>query len=323
MKANHLLTQILLSVTMVITAPAIGQIKTINVLAPPEIKLVPLPSRIVIFQDLDTNEPGVARHKKEELIGECLDSMLSVFARTVISLLPAVEFIVLPVTKIDDSLETPFLFLRRYNADLAFGIADFRPEVVQGEVTTTKNYDNSKSKTAGYSMTAGGVLRIYNSGSLLKTFTFSESQFLQERAVMSGLLAAGPSLVKNEKSALEVTDRAAKHLAEMFVSQQTTYSVFLFKKKELKEVTYMIEHDNYEEALQKALQLTTGENGAISSRANYLCALLYHIQTDFAKAFEHVEQARKTKKIVSIEGWNSYYYFLKKYVVDNEVVWKE
>jgi hypothetical protein len=101
------------------------------------------------------------------------------------------------------------------------------------------------------------------------------------------------------------------------------YTVSLFKKKEFRDVVYMIEHNYYEEALQKALQLTTHENDAISSRAYYLCAFLYHLKMDFSKAFEYAEQARKVKTIVNIGGWSSYYYFLKKYAVDNEVIWKE
>jgi len=323
MKATHLFTQTLLSVAMLVTAPTVAQIKTVSVSTPPEIKLVPLPSRVVVFQDFDASEPNIARQKKEELIGECVDSLLSVFAKTVTTLLPAVECILVPAAKMEDSTETPFLILRRYRADLAFGIADFRPEVVQGEVTTTKNDDNSKSKRAKYSMTASGTLRIYNSSALLKTFPFSESEFLQDRAVMSGLFAAGPSLVKNRETALEVTDRAARHLAEKFVPQQTAYSITLFHKKELKEVTDLIEHDNYKEALEKALPLTTHENEAISSRACYLCALLYHTQMDFAKAFEYAERARKIKKMITTEQWNTYYYFLKRYAVDNEVVWKQ
>jgi len=320
MKANHLLTQILLSITMMVTVPTVGQIKTINVLAPPEIKLMPLPARVIIFP---ATELQVERQKKEDLIRECADTFLSVFKETITMDLPTVEFILVPFAEMDDSSKTPFFLLQHYRADLALVIADFRPGVSQGEVTKTVNDDNSKSKSAEYFMVASGVLNIYNNNSLVSAFPFSESQFLKNRDVVSGLFAAGPSLVKNKGSALDVTDRAAKNLAHKFISRQTAYTVSLFKKKELKEVTYMIEHDNYEEALQKALQLTTDENGGISSRANYLCALLYHIQTDFAKAFKHVEQARKIKKIVSIEGWNSYYYFLKKYAGDNEVVWKE
>ena len=321
MKAHHLLVQILLSVALLVTASAPGQIKTAEVPTPPEINLVPLPSRIVVFQDFESI-PQFVRQKKEALVSDCADSLLSVFGRTMINLLPSVECLVVPIAK-DDSLETPFALLRRYRADLAFGIADFRPEVVQGEVTTTKNDDNSKSKRAKYSMTASGTLRIYNSSALLKTFPFSESEFLQDRAVMSGLFAAGPSLVKNKEAALEVADQAAQHLAEKFVSRQTAFTITLFKKKELKEVTDLIEHDNYKEALPKVLPLTTHENEAISSRACYLCAFLYHMQMDFAKAFEYAERARKIKKIITAEQWNTYYYFLKRYAVDNEVVWKQ
>jgi len=312
-----------LAAALLVTASTAGQIKTVSVLTPPEIKLVPMPSRIVVFQDLQSNISQVERQKKEELINECEDSLLSAFAKTIMNLLPSVECIVLPITKNDDSLKNPSEVLHRYNADLAFGIADFRPQVVQGEVTTIKNDDKSKSKTAEYYMAAGGALHIYNSDSLLKTFTFSERQFLQTRGVVSGLFAAGPSLVKNREAALGVTHYAAQRLAEKFVPQYTPYTVTLFKKKELKEVTDLIAHNNYGEAIQKALQFTTHENEAISTRACYLCAFLYHTQLDFAKAFEYAERARKMKKMVAIPGWSAYYYFLKQYAVDNEVVWEK
>src|SRR5437667_2495884 len=190
MKATHLFTQTLLSFAMLVTAPTVAQIKTVSVSTPPEIKLVPLPSRVVVFQDLETSGQQIIRQKKDGLVSNCVDSLLSVFSKTLVSLVPSVECIVVAIAK-DDSLETPFALLRRYRADLAFGIANFRPEIVQGEVTTTKNDDHSRSKSAAYSMTADGVLRIYNNKELIKTFTFSESQFLQDRAVVSGLFAAG------------------------------------------------------------------------------------------------------------------------------------
>jgi hypothetical protein len=192
MKVNHFPRQILFSVALLITVTAKAQTKTAAVVAPPEIKLVPSPSRVVIFHDFDTNEPQVARDKKDELISECTDSLLSVLAKTITNLLPSLECIIVPASD-SDSLKTPASFLHKYKADLAFGIVDFRPEVVRGEVTTTENDDKSKSKSAAYSMMASGALRIYNGDSLIKNFTFSESQFLQDRAVVSGLLAAGPS----------------------------------------------------------------------------------------------------------------------------------
>jgi len=321
MKAIHLFTQTLLFATF-LTAPAMGQIKTVSVSAPPEIKLVPLPSRVVVFQDFDTGDPNIVREKKADLIGECIDSLLSVFAKTLTTLIPGVECIVLPADIMNDSMQTPFLLLRQYKADIALGMANFRPEIVQGEVTTTKNDDRSKSKSAAYSLMASGTLRIYNNKQLIKTFPFSESEFLQDRAVVSGLFAAGQSLVKNKKSALEVTDLAARNLAGKFVPQQSNYTVTLFQRKELKELIDMIERDKYEEALEKALLLTSHENEAVSSRAYYLCALLYHIKMDYVKAFEYAQQARKTKKILTTPEWNAYPSFLKKYAVDNEVVWQ-
>src|SRR5205809_5604719 len=103
MKAHHLLVQILLSVALLVTASAPGQIKTAEVPTPPEINLVPLPSRIVVFQDFESI-PQFVRQKKEELVSDCADSLLSVFGRTMINLLPSVECLVVPIAK-DDSLE--------------------------------------------------------------------------------------------------------------------------------------------------------------------------------------------------------------------------
>jgi hypothetical protein len=322
MNPKHFLMGILLSLVMFMGFISRGQVKTVDVIAPPEIKLMPSPSRVIIFQDFNANGVQVAREKKEELIRDCTDTLLSIFKATISLEIPTVEFILVPSAEIDDSSKSPFFLLHRYQADLAFCIADFRPEVMQGEVTKTLNDDNSKSKSAKYSVVANGVLRIYNSDSLIKPFPFSESQFLQDRAVVSGVFAAGPSLVKNKTPALEVTARAAINLAHKFISQKTFYTVTLFKMKELKEVTYLIEQNNYDEALPMALQLASNQDEAISSRAHYLCAFLYHTQMDFPRAFEHAQQARQIKKLLARGEWTSYYYFLKKYVVDNQVVWK-
>ena len=51
MKANHFHTGIIFSVALLLGAAAKGQVKTINVTAPPEIKLVPLPSRKIVTME--------------------------------------------------------------------------------------------------------------------------------------------------------------------------------------------------------------------------------------------------------------------------------
>src|SRR5689334_22359073 len=101
MKAIHLFTQTLLFATLA-TSPAVGQIKTVSVSAPPEIKLVPLPSRVVVFQDFDSGDLNVLREKKADLIGECMDSLLSVFSKTLTASIPGVECVVLPADILND-----------------------------------------------------------------------------------------------------------------------------------------------------------------------------------------------------------------------------
>jgi uncharacterized protein DUF6340 len=288
----------------------------INTMAPPEIKLIPSPSRVVIFQDFDLNELHVPRDKKKELVQECLDSLLLALTNSITNLLPGVQYIL--VSKNDDSLRNPSKLLEQYQADIALGIADFRPSVEQGGVSVEKNDEGHKDRTATYNITAGGILRIYNKDSLVKEYHFSESRVLQSRAVLSGLLAVGPSLVNNRKAAIEISEIVAVKLANKFIPQRGDYRAILFSMKELKEVTDLIGKGKYEEALPKALELTSHHKEAVAARAHIYCALAYHQQGDYVTAFQHVKIAIEIK---NIPDGKFYYDYLKRYVEDNQVIW--
>jgi tetratricopeptide (TPR) repeat protein len=294
------------------------QSQIINAIAPPEIKLMPSPSRVVIFQDFDVNELHVPRDKKKELVQECLDSMLVALTNTIASVLPDVRFIL--VRENDDSLRNPYKLLEYYQADIAFGIADFRPSVEKGEVSVEEDDEGHKDRTATYNITAGGVLRIYNKDSLVKEYHFSESRFLEHRGVVSGLLAVGPSLVNNRKAAIEISGVVAVKLANKFIPQRGDYRAILFSMKELREVTDLIFRGYYQEALPKALELTSHNKESVAARAHIYCAMAYHQQGDYATAFQH---AKKAIEIKNISEGKLYYDFLKKYTEDNLVIWNK
>lgn len=294
-----------------------AQYKTISVKMPPEIMLVPLPKRVVVFGD---REPvRVARDKKEKLITECTDSFLVAFVRNAEELLPEVEFLLYAPAKGEDSLNQIAALINHYHADLALGIASFRPGVEQGDVTVERDEDGSKNRTARYYMAAGGTLNIYTKDTLVRSFLFSQSQFLSDRAVVSGLFAAGPSLVKNRKAAVGVSVLAAGDLARKFVPQTISFQAALFTLSELKDVTDLIRREDYDAALSGALALTSNNKTTVSARAHYYCALVYHQRGQLQEAFDHIAKANETRDLQRVFD---YYSFLKKYVVDNVVGWQ-
>lgn len=296
------------------------QAKNVSAIAAPEINLSPLPSRVIIFRDADENDRSAAREKKQELIEDCTDSLLSEFTQKISSLLPQMECILVPSLEKNETIKDPYKLLQEYQASLAFGIGSFRPAIQQGEVTVERKDDGSKDRTASYFIRADGQLHIYNKNTLVKTFPFSESQFLENRSVLSGLLAVGPSLVNNRKAVYSVTKFAAIHLAEKFVAQRASFSLHMFNMKEVRELTQLIMEDKFDEALTKALELTSHKKEAVAARAHYYCAAIYHHQGDFAKAFQHISKAKEMK---DIPGGQLYYQFLKKQAEDNRLTWND
>lgn len=290
---------------------------------PPEINLIPSPKRILVVPLYKIDEMNIARDKKEELVKECLDTLLQSFIANTKTLFPDLELIRLQdpfdpekSPNLSKSLQDS---LNKYKADLLVGIDRFRPSVEQESVTKESDYSGN-SKTARYVMVAEGVFRLYNTDSLLRELPFRYMALLQSRTVISGLLSAGPSLVNNSVDAMNVSGFAGNELAKKLKGQGAQFSMTLFSMKEFKAINKQLENDDFDGAFASAELLAKEENPEkVRGRAFFIMALLMQKKADYDKALEYLDKAQS---LTNAGPGERYHEFLMKYSTKSAIHWK-
>lgn len=289
----------------------------------PEINLIPAPKRILLVPLYKIDELNIVRDKKEELAIDCLDTLLQSFNATSKTLFPQLEIVRLQYPfdpdKSSDLSKSLLDSLNKYQADLLIGIDRFRPSVEQESVT--RESDNSgTSKRASYIMVAEGYFRIYNKDSLLKDGPFRYRTALEDRTVISGLLAAGPSLVNNRPAAMSISGFAGAELARKLKGQGAQFSFTLFSMKEFKGINKQLADYDFDGAFVAAELLSKEDQpGKIRGRAFFILALLTQKKGDYDKALEYLEKAQA---LTNAGPGDRYHEFLIKYSSKSAIHWK-
>lgn len=295
----------------------------INSPLPPEIDFSDKPRRILLAPLNKVEQLHVARDKKEELIKDCLDTFLQRTSQQMNSGIPQCETIL---------LKDPFVYegypndpaviaklLKDNQADLLFAIDQFRPSVEKAGVEVVETPGGSKDRTATYLISAGGVLRIYNTDSLLRNFSFYSSAFLKQRKVVSGLLAAGPSLVSNREEAIDISQDAARALVVRMCPGQGTYNMRKFSMKEFRQLNNYLQNEDNASAMAEALVLANSSSSKVRGRAYVMIALLKHKKGLIDEALIEIEKAIPLTDAGSPEMYRGY---LLKYSSARLIKWK-
>lgn len=295
----------------------------ISVKTPPEIDFAERPKRILIAPLYKVDQLHVARDKKEELIKDCLDIFLKNLEQSMAENLSGIEAVLIkdPFT-IEDFPSSPgsiAKLLKENQADILFGIDQFRPQVEKAGVEVVETSSGSKDRTATYLISADGSLRIFNADTLLRVFPFYTSAFLKERKVVSGLLAAGPSLVSNRDEALNVSIEASRKLVERMCYKDRSYSIRRFSMKEFKQLNTYLSTEDTASATAEVNILTEHNSTKVRGRAFVMKAILYHKKGSFDEALSEIEKAIPLTDAGSPEIYRS---FLYKYSSARLIKWK-
>ncbi len=290
---------------------------------PAEIDFTRKPTRILIAPLYKVDQLKVARDKKEELIQHCLNTFLRDMAAEMKAGMSPVEVVVendpFQITGYPNDISAIAILLEKHRADLLFGIDQFRPQVEKAGVEVVETPGGTKDRTATYLISASGSLRLYNTDSLLREFPFYTSAYLKERKVVSGLLAAGPSLVNNADDALAVSALCARNLVKRMLPSENSFVLRKFSLKEFRAFNRYMDQEDISSAMAEAVNLTDSKNGKIKGRAHIMLAMLLHKKGDFDAALAEVEKAIPLTDAGSPAYYRSY---LVKYGSARLIKWK-
>jgi hypothetical protein len=175
------------------------------------------------------------------------------------------------------------------SADFYFVLDKYELDFDQTDVEK----DDDGDKVASYDLVASANFDLYSCdiGQKIKSFEQSARVFYEDRAVLSGLLAKGPSLKKAEEEAVVISKDIAILLSERFRPVNIEVSLYYYATKSMKEAALLIERKNYESAIPLLLELAKNNDSAVAGEAANNLYVVYEILGDDSQSQYWYDQA--------------------------------
>lgn len=149
------------------------------------------------------------------------------------------------------------------------------------ETETYENDDGSKSKTAYYSLDAEAWIDIWDrTGTLLDESALHESVLIDERSVLSGLLAVGPAVGNYGEEASEISHALGFNYYQRFFPQEEMVSNYYYIDKELEAIQPLMQTGEWQVAREKLLQLYPVANTKMKRHIAHNLAIIHEILGD-------------------------------------------
>lgn len=251
--------------------------------------LEPVPERVVIANAFDVKSADY-RDKKTEEFMLLIDSAMTHAARQIkdrsLADAEVVRRSVVPIHN-GDSVEA---FIRYARATHGMFITSYNASFLQTRVDVTET-EAGKEREAFYDLIVDVKYALRSLEGLAFDTLVSVRRFHSSRIVLSGLLAAGPSIVSNQDDALEGSIVNVDHyLKSFFLGQETRIRRLTFTK-EFKAVEELIRQSNYASAFEGSKELTASADKKTSANAYYICAVLAEREGDFESAKTYLRES--------------------------------
>jgi hypothetical protein len=179
-------------------------------------------------------------------------------------------------------------------SDASYGIfiKFFDASFDQTEVVVTKT-ETGKEREAFYDIVVSIRYEIRSDSQKPFDTVITVRRFHSSRMVLSGLLAAGPSIVSNEDDAREGVLTNVDLYLRNFFSGTESRSRFLYVKKEFEDVGIAVNQNDYPRAFEACEKLADAKDSQIASRAYYNCAVLLEKMEDYGKVKAYLRESLK------------------------------
>lgn len=186
---------------------------------------------------------------------------------------------------------TVYALLIKHQATHAIVINSFDISFEQTRVDVTRSGDGSKDREAFYDIHSDINYSFYSTQALVKELTIHRSRYHSSRNVISGLLAAGPSVVAKKDDAFEISIENMRHYLNNFFPGEVGRTRQYFSDKEFRFMNAAITNQDYEAAMIENLKLINNPKKEIAAKAYYNCAVLYERKNQPEEARPHLEKS--------------------------------
>jgi PIN domain nuclease of toxin-antitoxin system len=251
--------------------------------------LEPRPQKVAIANAFDVKAQDY-RDKKTEEFALLIDNAMTHAAQQIkdrsASDAEVVKRNVVPIHN-RDSVDA---FIRSAGATHGIFIASYDAHFIQTRVDVTKT-ETGKDREAFYDLMVEVKYVLRSLEGLSFDTLVSVQRFHSSRSVLSGLLAAGPSIVSNQDDAQEATlVNVDQYLKSFFLGQEPRVRQLPFPK-EFKAIEEAVRQYNYTGAFEESKKLTASADKKISANAYYICAVLAEREEDFQSAKMYLKES--------------------------------
>jgi hypothetical protein len=183
----------------------------------------------------------------------------------------------------------------------AIVISSYEVFFEQREVVVTENDDGSKDREALYDLISRIRYLWYNREGLYKDELIEVVRFHSSRSVLSGLLAAGPNIVKQQDDAFSITEENVVRYLNLFLPGYEYRTRPIFTSGEFSSLQTVLNAQDYEGALEICERLTNNPKRKIAGQANYNCAVLNEQLRQYSKVRPYLEEASRLYVHLNIE----------------------
>lgn len=241
----------------------------------PPYPLSPAPEKIIVLNMHDVAAKKY-RDNKEEVFIQLIDNLLEWLAAAIkdqnATAAKALNGFTAPGNNPDS---TVLAILAREQASHAIVINTFDVYFEQTNVEVTRDPDGSKNREAFYDIVAPIEYTFYTRGKGSRNLTVTHRKRHSSRGVISGLLAAGPSIVSRREDARDmVLDNGQLYLDHFFPGKAQRMRPVITGKG-FETVNACLGRGDYECALTESLRLLKDPDREKASKAAYNCAVFF------------------------------------------------
>lgn len=258
----------------------------------PARELDPPPKNIVLLNSFDVKVQSY-RDKKEEqfilLINGALHQMAaSIEQNSGVGVVVERETVNHPLT--DEKLLTDLL--DKHDADYIIAIDSFNVYFDQTEVVVTET-DDGKSREAFYDILCFVNYKMMGRQGSDEMIPVEVQRFHSSRSVLSGLFAAGPSIVSNHKDATEMTELNTRQFLRTFFPGKDARSRPLYTSKGFKKIPSLLTGGNGVTAREICERETINPDRKVAAKAFYNLAVLAEHDGEYEKAGVYLEESQR------------------------------
>jgi hypothetical protein len=265
------------------------------------------PSKVVLLNAYDV---AIERYRdgKEKLFFDAIDSMLHTAGMRIQQVADVPYELMQGHTRInhnnDDAIDT---LLKNHGASHALIVTEFNAKFEQVFVNVEKT-QSGKSREAFYDFLAMSEFKLFDTLGLIDEARMDYRGEHSSRPVVSGLLAAGPSITSNANSKLlfRVSDQQAIGFLNKFFPSLVPRKRTLFTTKVFKPVGQAIDANDFDKAFVLSYQLSKTDKKMQRAQALYNCAILMERKGDTVQMEAMLKEDDMAKRLFNSMTAGSY-----------------